>query len=95
MTWKSFAWAISIRVVESFASAASFVWLTNWRVVWSFSAIAMVSKPFVIRCQTVFCVWLRGDVTVNVCLIIGNQPDCLQIVIYLPLFKTLACDAAL
>ncbi len=66
MTWKSFACAMSIRVVESLASAASLVWFTNWRVVLSFSAMVVVDRPLVIICQTIFCVWLSGAVRVLV-----------------------------
>jgi hypothetical protein len=41
-----------------------------------------MGRPWVIICQTVFWVWLKGDVMVNVCLI-ANQPLCCKhIIIY-------------
>ena len=55
VTWRSFAWATSKRVVDSLASVANLVWFTNCRVVFSLSAIAAADKPLLIKDQMSFC----------------------------------------
>ena len=60
--WRSFASAIPISAVDSFASVVSRVWLTYWRVVLSLLDIVETLKPWVNSFQIVFCCCVRGMV---------------------------------